>query len=59
MIIENRLSKMKFFQCQGIFFVNFDFNNGCKNEIQENKEKTCSRFQRVQPDSLGFKVKED
>ena len=33
MVIENQPSKMKFFWCKGVFFVNFDFKNGCKNEI--------------------------
>ena len=31
MVIKNRPSKMKFFWFQVIFFVNFDFKNGCKN----------------------------
>ena len=70
MVIENRPSKMKFFWFQGIFFVNFDFKNGCKNKFEVTKEKSCSRFKirvppknrfktqldaRVQPDSLGVK----
>ena len=42
MVIENRSSTMKFFQCQGIFFVNFDFKIGCKNEFQDKNEKSCS-----------------
>ena len=29
MVYENRPSKMKFFRCQGVFFVNLDFKNGC------------------------------
>ena len=29
---------MKFFSCQGIFFVNFDFKNGCKNEFENNNK---------------------
>ena len=33
---------MKFFWGQGIFFVNFDFKNGGKNEFQDNNEKSCS-----------------
>ena len=39
---ENRASKMKFFGCQEIFFMNFDFKNGCKNEFKDNNEKSCS-----------------
>ena len=27
------------------FFVNFDFKNGCKNEFEDNNEKSCSRFE--------------
>ena len=30
---------MKFFWCQGIFFRNFDFKNGCKNEFEDNNKK--------------------
>ena len=41
-IYENRPSKMDFFWCQGIFFMNFDFNNGCNNEFQDYNEKLCS-----------------
>ena len=40
---------MKFFWCQGIFFVNLDLKNECKNEFEDNNEKSCSRFKnRVQ-----------
>ena len=42
-VVKNRPSKMKFFWCQGIFFVNFYFKNGYKNEFEDNNEKTCSR----------------
>ena len=31
---------MKSFWCQGIFFVNFDFKNGFKNEFEDNNEKS-------------------
>ena len=34
MIIKNPPSKMKFFWCQGTFFVNFDFKNGCKMNLR-------------------------
>ena len=69
MVIKNRPSKMKFFCCEGIFFENFDFKNGCKNGFVDNNEQYCSRFKnrvplkidfraeldsRVQPDSLGI-----
>ena len=50
MVIKNQPSKMKFFWYQGIFFVNFDFKNGCKNELEDNNEKSCRRFKnRVPP----------
>ena len=29
---------MKFFSCQGIFHMIFDFKNGCKNELKDNNE---------------------
>ena len=42
MLIKNRPSKMKFFCIKEYFFVNFDFKNGCKNEFEDNNEKSCS-----------------
>ena len=39
---------MKFFCVKEFFFVNFDFQNECKNEFEDNNEK-------VHPDSLGVK----
>ena len=33
---------MKFFWYEGIFFINFDFKNGFKNEFKDNNEKSCS-----------------
>ena len=35
---------MKFFVVKEFFFVNFYFKNGCKNESEDNNEKSCSRF---------------
>ena len=49
MVFKNRPSKMKFFWCQGIFVVNFDFINGCKNEFEDNNEKSCSRLKKMVP----------
>ena len=49
MIIKNRPSKMKFVWCQGIFNVNFDFKNGCKNKFEDESEKSCSRFKNMAP----------
>ena len=40
-IYENRPSKMKFF-CVKEFFMKFDFRNRCKNEFQNNNEKSRS-----------------
>ena len=31
----------KFFWCQGIVFMNFDFKNGRINELKDNNEKSC------------------
>ena len=48
-VIESRASKMKFFCCQAIFLVNFDFKNGCKNESEDNNEQSCSRLKKRVP----------
>ena len=32
---------MKFFCDKEFFFMNFDFKNGCKNELKNNNEKSC------------------
>ena len=32
----------KFFWYQEIFYKNFDFKYGCKNEFKDNNEKSCS-----------------
>ena len=42
LVYEIRTSKMKFFSCQGIFRMNFDWKNGCKNEFKDNNEKSWS-----------------
>ena len=47
---------MNFFWCQGIFFVNFDFKNGCKNEFQDNNAKSCSRFRNKVPLKIDFRA---
>ena len=44
MVIKNRPLKMKCFCVKEFFFVNFDYKNGCKNEFEDNNEKSCSRF---------------
>ena len=33
---------MKFFGCQGFFFVNFDFKNECKNEFLDNMKNRAA-----------------
>ena len=49
---------MEFFWCQGIFFVNLNFKDGCKNEFQDNNEKSCNWFKNRwdSPDSLEVKI---
>ena len=42
LVYENRASKIRFFWCQGTFFMNFDSKNECKNEFKDNNEKSCS-----------------
>ena len=32
------LRKCFFFRCQGIFYMNFDFKNGCENEFKDNNK---------------------
>ena len=46
---------MKFFWCQGIFFVNLNFKNGCENEFQDNNEKSCSSFKNRVPHKIDFR----
>ena len=36
----NRTREMNFFGVKEFFHMNFDFNNGCKNELKDNKEKS-------------------
>ena len=47
---------MKFFWCQGIFFREFDFTNECKNEFEDNKEKSCSRLKNRVPLKIDFRA---
>ena len=45
-----KASEKYFFGVKEFFFVNFYFKNGCKNELGDNNEKSCSRFKnRVPP----------
>ena len=56
MVIKNRPSKMKFVGVKEFFFVNFDFKNGCKNEFEDNNEKSCSRFTNWVPLKIDFRA---
>ena len=47
---------MNFFWCQGMFFVNLDFKNRCKNEFEDNNEKSCSRFKNRVPFKIDFRT---
>ena len=38
------------------FFVNYDFKNGCNNEFEDNKEKSCSRFKNKVPLKIDFRA---
>ena len=43
LIYESRALKMKVLGCHGIFFfINFDLENSCKNELKDDNEKSCS-----------------
>ena len=43
-LLVNKNRPLNFFGVKEFFFVNFDFKYGCKNEFEDNKEKSCSRF---------------
>ena len=47
---------MKFFWCQGIFYMIFDFKNGFKNEFKDNDEKSCSWSRNRVSRKIDFKV---
>ena len=38
------LREWNFFGVKEFFFMNFDSKKGCKNEFEDNNEKSCSRF---------------
>ena len=58
MFYKNRPTEIISFWCQGIFFMNFDFQNECKNEFQDNNEKSCSWFKNRVPPKTDFRVVE-
>ena len=45
-----------YFWCQEIFYMNFDFKNGCKNEFKDNNEKSCSWFRNRVSHKIYFKA---
>ena len=45
------------FWCQGIFYMNFDFEKACKNEIKDNNEKSCSWSRNRVAQKIDFKAK--
>ena len=47
---------MKFFWYQGIFFVNFDFKNGCKNKFEDNNENHADDSKIGSPLKIHFKA---
>ena len=47
---------MKFFGVKEFFRMNLDFKNGCKNEFQDNNEKSCSWSRNKVPHKIDFKA---
>ena len=43
-LIKIGLRKWNFFGVKEFFVVYYDFKNGCKNEFQDNNEKSCNWF---------------
>ena len=41
-LIKIRLRKLNLFRAKDFFYMIFDFKNGCKNEFNDNNEKSCS-----------------
>ena len=48
--------KWNFFSVKKFFFVNSDFKNGCKNEFQDNNEKSCSWLKNKVPQKFDFRA---
>ena len=36
--------------------MNFDFKSGCKNEFEDNNEKSCNRFENRVPLKIDFRA---
>ena len=47
---------MKFFGVKEFFFMNFDFENGCKNEFKGKNEKSCSGSRNRVSHKIDFKA---
>ena len=56
LVYENRASKMKFFGVKDFCSINFDFRNGCKNELKDNNEKSYRRFKNRVPLKIYFRA---
>ena len=44
----------KMFLRQRFFFTNFDYNNRCKNKIEDNNQKICSQFSDIVSRKIDF-----
>ena len=55
LVNQNQPSKWNSW-CQGIFFMNFDFKNVCRNEFDDNKEKSCSWSRKRVSHQSGFEA---
>ena len=44
------------FGCQGIFYINFDYKNGCKNEFKKFNVKSCSWSRKSFYHKIDFKA---
>ena len=51
-LIKIGLRKWNFFGVKEFFLVNFYVKNGCKNEFEDNNDKSCSRFKNWTHESI-------
>ena len=56
LVYENQPLKMIFFCVKEFFFINFDFENECKNELRDNNEKSCSWSRNKVSHKIDFKA---
>ena len=47
---------MNFLVSRNFFFVNFGFKNGCKNEFEDNNEKSFKRLKNRVPLEIDFRA---